>query len=108
MPKCIPVYIVRLNVAPCLNVSLIRWNLLIDDHFINIFNMLTRSKGPTVWKILTFKVDIILQLEYGPMPNVRDGRPAEYRWRLLRKFRNSIPCTTPQSLADAGCWSAMQ
>ena len=22
----------------------------------------------------------------------RDGRPAEYRWRPLRKFRNSIPC----------------
>jgi len=28
-----------------------------------------------------------------------DGRPAEYRWRPLRKFRNSITCTTPQSLA---------
>ena len=26
--------------------------------------------------------------------------PAEYRWRPLRKFRNSIPCTTRQSLAD--------
>jgi len=24
----------------------------------------------------------------------REGRPAEYRWRSLRKFRNSIPCTT--------------
>jgi len=23
----------------------------------------------------------------------RDGRPAEHRWRTLRKFRNSIPCT---------------
>jgi len=31
----------------------------------------------------------------------RDGRPAEYRWRPLREFGNSIPCTTPQSLADA-------
>ena len=31
----------------------------------------------------------------------RDGHPAEYRWRHLRKFRNSIPCTTPQSLADS-------
>ena len=30
----------------------------------------------------------------------RDGRPTEYRWRPLQKFRNSIPCTTPQSLAD--------
>jgi len=30
----------------------------------------------------------------------RDGRSAEYRWRPLRKFRSSIPCTTPQSLAD--------
>jgi len=38
----------------------------------------------------------------------RDGRPAEYRWHRLRKFRNSILCTTPQSLADARCWSAQQ
>jgi len=36
------------------------------------------------------------------------GRPAEYRWRPLQKFHNSIPCTTLQSLADARCWSAMQ
>ena len=38
----------------------------------------------------------------------RDGRPAEHRWRPLRKFRSSIPCTTPQTLADARCWSAVQ
>jgi len=31
----------------------------------------------------------------------RDVCPAEYRWRPLRKFRNSIASTTPQSLADA-------
>ena len=37
-----------------------------------------------------------------------DGCPAEYRWRPLRKFHNSIPHTTPQSLADACRWSAMQ
>jgi len=37
-----------------------------------------------------------------------DGRPAEYRWCHLRKLRNSIPCTTLQSLAEALCWSAMQ
>jgi len=30
----------------------------------------------------------------------RDGRPAEFGWHPLRKFRNSIPCTMPQSLAD--------
>jgi len=36
-----------------------------------------------------------------------DGRLAEYRWRPLRQFRNSIPCTTPQSLADARCSSAV-
>ena len=30
----------------------------------------------------------------------RDGHPAEYRWRPLRKLCNSIPCATPQSLAD--------
>jgi len=38
----------------------------------------------------------------------RDGRPADYRWRPLRKFRNSISCTTPQSLADGCCTSAVQ
>jgi len=38
----------------------------------------------------------------------RDGGPAEYRWRPLRKFRNSSPCTILQSLADARCWSAVQ
>jgi len=30
----------------------------------------------------------------------RDGRPDEYRWRHLQKFRNCIPCTMPQTLAD--------
>ena len=38
----------------------------------------------------------------------RDGRPAENRWRPLRKFRNSSACTTLQSLADARCLSAVQ
>jgi len=33
----------------------------------------------------------------------RDARPAEYKWHPLRKFCNSIPCTTPQSLAEARC-----
>jgi len=37
----------------------------------------------------------------------RDGCPAEYRWCPLCEFRNSIPCTTSQSLADAHCWSAV-
>ena len=37
-----------------------------------------------------------------------DGRPAEYSWRPLQKFRNSIPCTTPQSLADAHYLTAVQ
>jgi len=38
----------------------------------------------------------------------RDGRPAEYRWRPLWKFRNYIPCTMPQRLADVRCSSAVQ
>jgi len=38
----------------------------------------------------------------------RDGGPDEYVWRPLLKFRNSIPCTMLQSLADARCWSAVQ
>jgi len=28
----------------------------------------------------------------------RDGRPAGYRWRPLRKFRNSIPCVPRRRL----------
>jgi len=38
----------------------------------------------------------------------RDGHPAEYRRRRLRKFRDSIPCTMPQSSADARSWSAVE
>jgi len=38
----------------------------------------------------------------------RYGHPAEYKWRPVRKFRNSIPSIMPQSLAEAGCWSAAQ
>jgi len=34
----------------------------------------------------------------------RDSRPAEYRWRPLRKFRNSISCTT--SAAGVPCSNA--
>ena len=36
----------------------------------------------------------------------RDGRPAEYRWRPLQKFRSFIPCTAPQSLAGLPCSNA--
>jgi len=36
-----------------------------------------------------------------------DGRPAEYV-APSAKVANSILCTTPQSLADARCWSAVQ
>ena len=38
----------------------------------------------------------------------RDGRTAKYRWHPARKFRNSIPCTMMQGLADAHWWSAVQ
>ena len=37
----------------------------------------------------------------------RDDRPGEYRWCPLRKFRDFIPCTTPQTLADALSSSAI-
>ena len=44
------------------------------------------------------------KLECGPMPTAqRDGRPGEYRWRPLRKFRNSIACTRRKAwLTPAG------
>ena len=38
----------------------------------------------------------------------RDSHPAKYRRRHLQKFRDSIPCTTLQSLADARFWSAVE
>jgi len=40
----------------------------------------------------------------------RDGRPAEYicGTNEERKFPNSLPCHTPQSLADAHCSSVVQ
>jgi len=35
----------------------------------------------------------------------RDGRPAEYGSAFCESsVIPSIPCTTPQSLADACCW----
>jgi len=37
-----------------------------------------------------------------------DGCLARYRWRPLQKFLNSIPSTTPQSLAHTHCQSAVQ
>ena len=38
----------------------------------------------------------------------RGGHPVEYRWCSLQKFRNSVPCTMPQSLSDGRCSSAVQ
>jgi len=40
------------------------------------------------------------------MPNVMAGQP-NIGGAPLRKFRNSIPCTTPQSLTDARYSSAV-
>jgi len=51
------------------------------------------------------------ELECGPMPTVMAAQPnivGALFESSFRKFRNSIPCTTPQSLADAHCWSAVQ
>ena len=31
----------------------------------------------------------------------RDGLPVKYRWHPLQNFGNSIPCITPQTLANA-------
>jgi len=45
-------------------------------------------------------------VECGPMPNLMAALPSV--GGPLRKFRNFIPCTTQQSLADAHCSSAVQ
>jgi len=41
------------------------------------------------------------------MPNVM-ATQANIGGTPLEKFRNSIPCRMPQSLADVRCWSAVQ
>jgi len=41
------------------------------------------------------------------MPNVTAAQP-NIGWQTLRKFPNSIPCSTTQSLADVRCWSVVQ
>jgi len=38
-------------------------------------------------------VDLIITRMWADARPQRDGYPAAYRWRPLRKFRNSIPCT---------------
>jgi len=35
----------------------------------------------------------------------RDGRPAEYRWRPLRKFGNSITCAGNIGLGERKTWT---
>jgi len=56
------------------------------------FCMLVRkSRISVLWKSRATRIWADVQ---------RDGRAAEYSWRPLRKFRNSIPCTTAQCLAD--------
>ena len=48
------------------------------------------------------------ELECGPMPNVMVALPNIGGANEELKFRNSNPCPTPQSLADALCLSALQ
>jgi len=48
----------------------------------------------------------IIELECVPMLNVMAALEDENDEE--RKFHNSIPCTTPQSLPDADCSSAEQ
>jgi len=79
---------------------------LFQDHHVT-FTSLTLLSANTVIFYLRNVHNTLEQLQCGSMPQ-RDGRPAEYRCRPLQKFRNSIPCTTPQTLADARCWTAVQ
>jgi len=57
------------------------------------------------WGVLTHSV------ECGPMPNVMAAlgllMTPSFETDEKRTFRNSIPYTTPQSLADAHCSSAV-
>jgi len=46
-------------------------------------------------------------LECRPMPNVMAAQP-NIGGDLCEKFRDSIPCSMPQSLADGRCSNAVQ
>ena len=52
--------------------------------------------------------DSSTKLECGPMPNVMAALPNIGAATEERMFRNSLPCATPQSFADAHCSSAVQ
>jgi len=49
--------------------------------------------------ILCLLTTIIIETTRMWADTQHDSRLAEYRWHPLQKFRNSIPCTTQQSLA---------
>jgi len=61
---------------------------------------------------MSYKSKYTITLECGPMPNVMAAlviqvAPSVENYEE-QKFHNSIPCTMPQSLADAHCSSAVQ
>jgi len=47
-------------------------------------------------------------LQCGPMPNAMAALPNIGGANKERKFRNAVPCHTPQTLADAHCSTALQ
>ena len=60
-----------------------------------------RSSQPICWVVLRKQPEMLAHAQ-------RDGHPVKYRWRPLQKSCNCIPCSMPQSLDDARCWSATQ
>ena len=80
---------------------------LFQDHDV-IFISLTLLSANTVIFCLRNVHNTLEQLQCGSMPNVMAAWPNIDGALALRKFRNSIPCTTSQTLADARCWTAVQ
>jgi len=88
-------------VVVAVDVGVVAVSDVVDDGCVDIVDVVISTHEPfVVATIFLAKLEMRADAQ-------RDGRPAEYRRRPLRQFRNSIPCTTPQLMADACCLSAV-
>ena len=88
-------------VIVAVDVGVVAVSDVVDDGSVDIVDVVISTHQPFVVASI-FLANLEMRADAQ-----RDGRPAEYRRRPLRQFRNSIPCTTPQIMADACCLSAV-
>jgi len=87
-------------VVVAVDVGVVAVSDVVDDGCVDIVDVVISTHEPfVVATIFLAKLEMLADAQ-------RDGRPAEYRRRPLRQFRNSIPCTTPQIMTGACSLSA--